>query len=398
MIQKIIFLTAVKFGRRDLERFGIRTLKENGFEVGIWDISRVVYPRDIDQVVLPDEVLGEEIIRFASVRDLMSAFQRHNPGSLFICLFHLHTGTIPVYRALSRLELPYAVLYINSFPAPKRYYSAKGRLLHYISQVASPAVIRVFPAAINKLVMRYYRLFGIRPAHICLLGGRRSLDFFNSPVDSTTERVWLHSLDYDKYLQEAANPYVPGENTCVFIDTYFPTDPDRYYHRDVSVYNPDAAYYFQMRRFFADVEFHYGVRVVIAQHPKKQLDHDANSIVDFGPRAGISGDTAGLVRRSRFVLSHDSNAVNYAILFRKPIIFLTSADIDATSNGQNIEALAALLGRTPLRIDGSPAPDPAAALAFDEKLYERYIREYIKNSPEEKPCWQIFADHLRGRR
>jgi hypothetical protein len=53
---------------------------------------------------------------------------------------------------------------------------------------------------------------------------------------------------------------------------------------------------------------------VIAEHPKK--DPDLN-IVDYGGRERVAGQTAHLVRKAKFVLSHDSNAVNYAILFKK---------------------------------------------------------------------------------
>jgi hypothetical protein len=152
-----------------------------------------------------------------------------------------------------------------------------------------------------------------------------------------------------------------------------------------------------MKDLFNYLEMTYGIRIVIAEHPKKHKGHRENIITDFGKREGICGKTANMVKRAKFVLSHDSNAVNYAILFKKPIIFLTTKDIALTSNGQNIQAIAELLGKKPVYIDEPLQLDIKQEMEFDPDLYSGYIRAYIKKSEEQLPCWQIFADYLKKR-
>jgi hypothetical protein len=390
-------MSGIKFSKRDFQRFGIDILKKNGFDVEVWDISRVVYPESIDQVALPDEIIDFEIHRIPTMNEVQKALSICSPACLFVCLFHFHIRTLAIYRMFSRYGLTYAALYINPFPIPAQYYSAKEKYPYYLKKIMTMDVKQFIIAVINKILLRYYPLFGVKAATICLLGGTRSLDFLNTPVDGKTERVWLQSLDYDIYLEEMKNTTPADDNLCVFIDAYFPTDPDRYYHQDVTVYNPTEAYYCQMKDLFNYLEMTYGIRIVIAEHPKKHKGHRENIITDFGKREGICGKTANMVKRAKFVLSHDSNAVNYAILFKKPIIFLTTKDIALTSNGQNIQAIAELLGKKPVYIDEPLQLDIKQEMEFDPDLYSGYIRAYIKKSEEQLPCWQIFADYLKKR-
>ncbi|MBN2299070.1 MAG: hypothetical protein JXM72_10775 [Deltaproteobacteria bacterium] len=391
-VSTIIFLSGIKFGERDFERFGIDLLKQNKFHVEIWDISRVIYSSRVENVALPDEINAGEIRRFTTKKEVLAALDEHSSGTLFICLFELNYRTFPVYRKLSRPGYSYAVLYINPFPIPLHYYSAGEKYAHYFKRITEISPLHFVTTLVNKLLLRYSHTLGIRPATLCLLGGTKSIDFLNTSIDDNTKKVWMHSLDYDIYLQELEKPEEPKEELGVFIEAYFPSDPDRYYHEHTAVFNPDAKYYHDLRKFFSYLETTAYVRIVIAEHPKK---HPDLNIADYGNREGICGQTAHLIRKSRLVLSHDSNAVNYAILFKKPIIFLTTRENDKTSNGQNIHAIAERLGKQVLFIDDPLDKDFKGELSVDEKKYAAYIREYLKNSPENIPSWQIFADYVK---
>jgi len=44
-IRKIIFLYSSIFCERDYKRFGIELLKQNNFEVEVWEISPIIFPQ-----------------------------------------------------------------------------------------------------------------------------------------------------------------------------------------------------------------------------------------------------------------------------------------------------------------------------------------------------------------
>jgi hypothetical protein len=311
---------------------------------------------------------------------------------LFIFLFDLNLKTFPIYRKISHLGFFYAVLYINPFPIPQHYYKAAKKYSHYLKKITRIPLKQMIFTISNKFLLRHYPFLGVKPATLCLLGGTKSIDFLNAPIDATTQRIWMHSLDYDLFLQENRNKEPVDQNLCVFIEAYFPSDPDRYYHDATNVFDPGEDYYKDIRNFFETVEKKMGYRIIVAEHPKKHPDLNN---AEYGDRETICGNTANLVKKARFVLSHDSNAINYAILFKKPIIFLTSQKIEKTSNGENINTIAAALGKNVIYIDSLSDLDLNNELTYDEQLYDKYIREYIKNSDENIPCWQIFANYIK---
>jgi hypothetical protein len=44
-IIKIVFFVASPFDKRDFKRFGIDLLRSNGFEVFVYDLSPIVFPK-----------------------------------------------------------------------------------------------------------------------------------------------------------------------------------------------------------------------------------------------------------------------------------------------------------------------------------------------------------------
>jgi len=55
-ITEIIFFIESPFNRRDYERFGIDLLKENGFQVRVWDFTPILYPEVYKRVKVPDPI------------------------------------------------------------------------------------------------------------------------------------------------------------------------------------------------------------------------------------------------------------------------------------------------------------------------------------------------------
>ena len=154
-------------------------------------------------------------------------------------------------------------------------------------------------------------------------------------------------------------------------------------------------YYPTLRRFFDHLEKKFSVKIVIAAHPRADYGDRQDY---FGGRPVIGGKTAELVRNAGFVLADASTSISYAVLFRKPALFFTTAEFEAGDVGPWIARVASSLGKKVVNIDEPISIDWKKELTIDEAAYAGYCSTYIKTpGTPEKPFWEILASHLKER-
>ena len=99
-------------------------------------------------------------------------------------------------------------------------------------------------------------------------------------------------------------------------------------------------------------------------------------------------------------MCHCSTAVQLAVLFLKPVVFVTTDELNSSELGLYIESFASKLGKTVINIDRDLYKvDWHKELNVDYQKYADYRNEYIKidGSPE-KPYWDIVIDHIDSRK
>ena len=153
-------------------------------------------------------------------------------------------------------------------------------------------------------------------------------------------------------------------------------------------------YYRSLRSLFDRIENELGLKVVIAGHPRADYQPFGNV---FGDRKIFYGDTADLVTKSRLVLAHFSTAIGFAVMFRKPIMLLTSHELYSYTHRHKhaFECFSRELGGPLHSLDHPEAIDLSNPLALNNDLYDRYIENYIKTpgSPS-KYMWNIVLDAI----
>ena len=126
----------------------------------------------------------------------------------------------------------------------------------------------------------------------------------------------INMSDYDTYKDKANKKIRILEGKYVFfLDINLP------FQSDLSLTGASALnaeeYYASLNRFFSLIEIAYTTRVVIASH------HMANNTYQrYDGRECHQSNTAELVRGADFVISHHSTSIGYAILNKKPIVFI----------------------------------------------------------------------------
>ncbi|MDW7776909.1 MAG: hypothetical protein SCH39_11335 [Methanosarcinales archaeon] len=381
IISKIIILVETPLNQRDYKRFGIEILQKNGFDIQIWDLTPILSPED--NVVLNDPIKFDKCISFANLEDFKSVASNLDSTDFVICLVAYQLRSFPMYKVLSKRKISYCVTMNNALPSSS---DNKPDILYRIKSSTNYQKI-------NYIFLRIpYKWLGIRPARLILAGGTASLTHNAYPIDEKTEILWLHALDYDLYLHELNNSVEVDDKTGVFLDAYLPFHPDFIRSGSPSPTTPDK-YYHTICKFFEFIENNFGVHIEIAAHPRSRYEDHPDY---FKGRPVIRGKTVELVKRSKFVIAHDSTAVNFAVLFRKPIIFITSNQLNHGLMRLNVEAVASQFGKKSINLDESISINWEKELSIDEDVYLKYENKYIKKTNTQKlPFWQIFVNYIK---
>ena len=130
-----------------------------------------------------------------------------------------------------------------------------------------------------------------------------------------------HTFDFDKFLKLKKNKSEFKKKYFVFIDNNIVRHPDYRYHGTKPPVN-EKKYLDDLIFFFNLIEKKTKIKILVAANPKSK--HEKGT---FGKRKIIYNSTAELIKNSSGVFLHNSTAINFAILFKKPTFFITSDHI-----------------------------------------------------------------------
>ena len=389
-ITKVAFFIDTPFNLRDYERYGIGLLREGGFEVEIWDFTPALNEQLRQRVQVDKATTFHNYFLFESKRTAVEAINNLQQQMAIISLLGYGAATYPIYHAVSqKVNLVYGFLFVNKLPNIGKDNRRSLSILY--RRFANIALYKVIDYLFSKL---HFKTVGIRPADFVITAGNDTIPG-GQPVDLTTRRLSFHALDYDLYLDAKKEDIQgPEENkTAVFLDEYLPFHPD-FIRLGVDSYAGPEEYYPLLVKYFDYLEKTYGFQVVIAAHPRSRYENHPDY---FEGRSVIRGDTVKVVRSSSVVITHCSTSINFAILFEKPVIFVTSDKLQKTYEGAYIDAMATALGKKSINLNRDIDVDIGGQLMVDRNAYRHYKNAYIKNEEsEDLPFWQLFVKYLKA--
>jgi hypothetical protein len=393
-IKNIIVLVSQYFTGRDYERYGIDALKNRGYVVSVWDLSKFVHPETIKTIQITDDNKQRtEIIRFSNIGKVIEAIYENHLDSYYISAIYLNVKTIKIYKAIRANDCKYGCT------GP---YTVVSRPSSNSSGLSEPLIKKLFQRNwlnyfISKADNYYvYLLFALHKVnyadYFALAGGQRSRAA-GPPINIDTKIQHIHSANYDLYLKGEKYPhpsFLPKNGYTVFLDQYLPHHPDLMIPDMKIGIDPDK-YYSSLIKYFDNYELDTGSRVLIAAHPKSQYsDND----IRFGGRKVVRGfHSAQIIKFSDVVIAHYSTAIELAILYRKPIIFVTTNDLKSTLIGQHIEGFSNYFNCDTINMSHSNIDCDIPEVKSN--LYQKYIDNYIKKpGTTETFFWQQVASHI----
>ncbi len=362
---------------RDSERFGLPVFQAAGFKTEVWDLSPMLKLDAEDAETLP----SKHVPSMATFRCKLAALPRTR--TLVLSFLSYGMKTWPYFRALSRAQVPYAVFWSAFVTNQNRQESLWTRLRR----------LRLRPLVEHAFSLIKPSLLGIAPPRLLFAaGGSNTLQVLGQ-TDGRTEVVRTHMHDYDIYLECRGHSTGFDRQTAVFIDDYLPFHPDFHRHGVPPFVSPEE-YFPALNSFFDTLEKQRGLQVVIAAHPRSCDGYEKT----FQGRPLIKGRTAALVRDANLVLTHASTATSFALLFLKPLFFLTSDAMNRSTLGGEIRSFAEELGQPLCNIDHiNPNEIGKMDIKASEPSYTRFIERNLKaKGTADKPCWQLLVDRIKG--
>jgi len=396
-INRILIFFEIPFSRQLYSTFGIETLIKNDFLVEVWDFSTFLYGEFEEQEVMSVHHGKFKYNRFTNKSEIEDSLSHLTRSDFVNCFIGFSHQTLFIYKILSKKNIDYSIPLFNSLPVltDQKNQNPKKHLM-LIKKLVFLNKKTIFDHILNKIIRNHFRFFGIKPATLRIAGGNASTDVNQFPVDETTHILWTHSIDYDIFLQNSGKNLSLYSGCAIFLDDFLPFHPDFTMINEKAPITPEE-YYPKLCTFFSYLERNFGMRIIIAAHPRSTYEKLPDY---FEGRPIIRGETAQLAKECSFVIVHASTSINFAILYQKPIIFLTmdafNKNVGISRIGEIIENMASLLGKIPHNLDDPFSIDFDKEMEIQINAYEAYKNAYIKKEEsKEEEMWQILADYIK---
>lgn len=380
-------------------------------DVQVWDISLITTPK-FSKGLAVGRSARNEVVTFTSLRDYISRLfdLRRQVVHKNICILNEITWSSPI-ESLCNLFLVFVLknknvkvfdLYNAGVPVayPKdneNDYSFRqksdffSKLAQFISRTST-----LTQAWITIRGFFLYRLSKIVPTVLThrLVGGDQWLSLAMKAQRGGIRNVNGHSHDFSNYLLAEKASFSQkgiGSKTAVFLSSANPMfGSDEMLSGGDQLFTTDV-WYPALVRFFDFLESSTGVTVEVAGHYKSAFPAIAPC---FGNRSVHYGKTRELVRQSEYVVTIMSAAASYAIVFRKPVIFIYSNQLKDSQNPmEDICGMAAMLGTKPVNIDEFPS-DISNLLKVDYEKFSAYERAVLTSDPTRRPNVQIILEDI----
>lgn len=318
MKKKLLIISKNVFSQNDYQRFKISKIKKD-VKVFYIDCSKLFFKKI--------NIQNKKMYNYFKIKNILECFfliKKIKPDYIFDLLgfsFSYKTILLRLYANLQSKCLFY-------FTGPKKRIPtfsnfANGLNFFFVSPLKFFIIFNNF---LTKKIFIKINFFNT----IFLL----SSTYREEMIESINAKkiIYFHSNDYDNYLINKKKFKIKKIKYSVFIDENVP-DHDDYQISNFKSPIDGKTYYKLLNNFFSIYEKKFKTKIVIALHPKSKLDEMKKNFLN---RKIFIGKTQELIFNSRVVFTHCSTSRSYAILYNKPMIYLTSNKISKTWFGKEI--------------------------------------------------------------
>ena len=210
--------------------------------------------------------------------------------------------------------------------------------------------------------------------------------------------IYIHSVDYQNYLdykfQSLKN--IDDEKVAVFLDQILLHHPDNKLIQNFDT-PVSSKYLDELKKFFIFIKTKFNYEIIIALHPRCD-ENTFNLYEDFFKIKCFRNKTVELISKSNIVIAHPSTtALSYPIIFRKPLIFITTNELEKNYYKYVTFRMTSKIIKQPfVNISKEECLQKLKDLEkIDQKGYLKYFSNYIKNQhANDESLWKCFLQNL----
>jgi hypothetical protein len=392
----IIFLISQPLDDRNYERFGIEYLMNNGWKVEIWDLTPLLYPKVWENFFQQGKKLKNTAC-YNQINSSKELFQRANnaePGIFIdyieICEYnYLKTKLILLNRRFLSLTLR-----MGAMPLPIPHNESRfDRIIRLVKKNVNKE--ENLASTFNRLFLKMYfqpSLSHYRKQFYRVVSGNVT---YKEALNSIPEDqiIKAHNYDYDKYLLADTIDQFADEKYILFIDEDMAYHSDFIYQNVSSPVKPEV-YFPTMRNALGYIADQLECSIKIATHPRSNYTGERSDA--YGNIPIYHGITAELIKSAYLVIGHTSTSLQLAVLYKKPILFVTTNEIQNSGYQLFIDEYARVLHRNIVNLDTTlTGTDWSQYLQVSNKIYESYFFNYIKfANTDEKYSLEIIQSYF----
>ena len=374
MHKKIILISNGNNNPNLLKHWFIKDLSKR-YLVEIWNVGKIINFERNHKCNL--NITNYEI---KSISRLKKELDKNNKNRLFFILaISYFYNTIGVYYILTKYSKFLAFFNWGYLPNPSSDESKLKRIINLYKTLPS---LDIFVKNFLKIVTaKIFRIMFVKKYDLSFNAGSEAKKYIYSK-----KNLSIHLCDYDDFL-ECANS--KGKNFTVFLDINLPNSIDTKI-LGLKKYEPNY-YYLSLNKFFVNFEKKFQTKIVIAGHPNTKKFNDL-----YNKRPIYFDKTAQLVKNCKYVISHHSTSISYAVLNYKPLIFIYNKQMQNTYEEKEITNFSSYLNRgAPILIENFDRKKNLNIKKISKKAYDDYKYRYIvSKSVENKASLEIIEDKI----
>ena len=159
--------------------------------------------------------------------------------------------------------------------------------------------------------------------------------------------------------------------------------------------NPESieSWYGKLNKFFEYLEKNLRIKFIIAAHPKTNVKKVSEL---YRNRNTFIGETINLVENAQFVTTRQSTAISYAVIFNKPIVFITSDSLLKWEHSNRaVKPILDSLNANQLNIDNENHIKKFSIPEVNKDIYLSYKKNWLSSA--KLPNYEIIMNYFEGK-
>ena len=368
------------------KRININFYKKKGFKIKIFNVSNITYYNYFKNFKYKIKK-NQKII---TKKNIKSVFSKLKNFDTIMVMLTLDEKSKIIFDELNKNNINYSLLESATLPTFPIFNKNFSEILFILSRYPLKAIAKAI-RFINRPKVK------ISPKYIFYPGSRLYERW--KKYSSASKLISIPAMDYDRLIIYKRNKKrqknIKKNKFATYIADYH-FHPDTVFREESIIPQKHPStdlYYKPIKSFLEDFNKITNLEINIAKHPKQE-----NKINYYNYGKQFSAKTFELVRDSNFVIVQSSLAVSFAVLFSKPMIFISNSYFSyATKKAVSIQAT--YFEKKPF--DVAREKFDLKRFKYEKKInyqkYENYIKEYLLHKKETRTSYEIISEIIKNR-